>query len=751
MARTALFSIGLAALVAWNWARLEHPHPSLSWLALMIALGVAPALVPYRRWRPWAGAVGVFVAASVALEVYRPWAVGRLASRGTSGFLDFYDVLVPFDRTVHPLMHGVVLLAVCVFSLLCALAVASRRPVAATFALVAGAGWPATIRPGSDDILRGAVLLGAALVLVAWLKPGARRAPPQVLAGTALVLAALILSSSSAIARSQFVGWQNWDFYNRPDKPVSVEYVWRANYKGIHFPVKRTRVLTVHAPERSAYWRVTTLDSFADNVWDQDPRPVSPPRVGGQDLLTGDILLPERARNPALWTRVDVRIDALRDYHLAGPTGPVAYDVTSLRDSVLYEAGGIAVLPRPASRNDEYTVWGYQPQPTPAQLARVRADYPLEIAYGGLYLTVDRGRAVPPFGFPGRADLMRREFSSYPGMAPYKPLYETARRIAGKAKNPYAATVALEAWLRSGGGFTYDETPPQVAGMPPLVAFVTKTKRGYCQHFAGAMALMLRYLGIPARVAAGFTSGNYDTARGTWRVYDRNAHTWVEVWFPGYGWLSFDPTPGRGNLGGPYTSSSISFDALGAEKVLAASALAAKHLLRFELGHPGKPGRGDLGPALPGDIAKGRGGGSSANGGGTAGIVLVSVIGLALLFVAFKLVRRRRRYLTGDPRRIAGACRRELVEYLLDQGADVPSSASLAELRNLVRRQTGVDPRAFVDAVGLARFGPASIAPTAARSAKRELRAVRRRLRRAVPIYARVRGLVSPRSLIAGS
>src|SRR5204863_3849194 len=115
--------------------------------------------------------------------------------------------------------------------------------------------------------------------------------------------------------------------------------------------------------------------------------------------------------------------------------------------------------------------------------------------------------------------------------------------------------------------------------------FVTRTKAGYCQHFAGAMALMLRYLGIPARVAAGFTSGSYDSQKHEWRVYDRNAHTWVEVWFKGYGWLPFDPTPGRGNLSGPYTSSSVSFDASSAEKILAESAMAGS-LLRYELGHP---------------------------------------------------------------------------------------------------------------------------------------------------------------------
>src|SRR5688500_14343072 len=73
------------------------------------------------------------------------------------------------------------------------------------------------------------------------------------------------------------------------------------------------------------------------------------------------------------------------------------------------------------------------------------------------------------------------------------------------------------------------------------------------------MALMLRYLGIPARVAAGFTSGALDSEESTWTVTDRNAHTWVEVWFRGYGWLPFDPTPARGRLAGAYTSASLGF------------------------------------------------------------------------------------------------------------------------------------------------------------------------------------------------
>ena len=75
---------------------------------------------------------------------------------------------------------------------------------------------------------------------------------------------------------------------------------------------------------------------------------------------------------------------------------------------------------------------------------------------------------------------------------------------------------------------------------------------------------MLRMLGIPARVAAGFVSGDLDEDTGVWTVTDRDAHTWVEVWFPTFGWLSFDPTPGRGNLDEAYSVSSEAF-ALGTE------------------------------------------------------------------------------------------------------------------------------------------------------------------------------------------
>ena len=86
------------------------------------------------------------------------------------------------------------------------------------------------------------------------------------------------------------------------------------------------------------------------------------------------------------------------------------------------------------------------------------------------------------------------------------------------------------------------------------------TRLGYCQHYAGAMAVMLRLLGVPARVAVGFTAGTWKG--GVWTVTDHQGHAWVEAWFDGFGWLAFDPTPGRGTLSAVYTLASDSADAV---------------------------------------------------------------------------------------------------------------------------------------------------------------------------------------------
>ena len=92
-----------------------------------------------------------------------------------------------------------------------------------------------------------------------------------------------------------------------------------------------------------------------------------------------------------------------------------------------------------------------------------------------------------------------------------------------------------------GDDFTYTESPPVSA--ENLDGFLFDAKTGYCQQYSGAMALLLRMGGVPARVSTGFTAGSFDKASKEYVVRDFDAHSWVEVWYPGIGWVTWDPTP----------------------------------------------------------------------------------------------------------------------------------------------------------------------------------------------------------------
>jgi hypothetical protein len=128
-------------------------------------------------------------------------------------------------------------------------------------------------------------------------------------------------------------------------------------------------------------------------------------------------------------------------------------------------------------------------------------------------------------------------------------------------------------------------------------------------------------------------------------------------------------------------------------------------------------------------------------------LLLVLCAGLALLVIAVKLVARRGRYVTRDPRRVAAACRRELADFLLDQRIEGARSATMHELGELVRYELSVEPDAFVAAATAARFGPPEGAPEAARAARRELRRLLRQIRSRLELHERARGVLSLRSL----
>src|SRR3954471_19361135 len=158
MARTAALCAGPATLLAWSWLRLAHPHAGASTALWLIALGVAPALLPRPRQRLLALVPASVLALHTALGVWIFHPLGLLGRFG-AGFLEFYDVKLPFAAATHPRMDGVVLVALFASCAVVAQAVAARKPVLAAVAIVVAAGWPATLLSGADDLSRGVALL----------------------------------------------------------------------------------------------------------------------------------------------------------------------------------------------------------------------------------------------------------------------------------------------------------------------------------------------------------------------------------------------------------------------------------------------------------------------------------------------------------------------------------------------------------------------------------------------------------------
>ncbi len=121
-------------------------------------------------------------------------------------------------------------------------------------------------------------------------------------------------------------------------------------------------------------------------------------------------------------------------------------------------------------------------------------------------------------------------------------IVELSRRVTRGADTPYAKAAAIQAYLRDPDNFTYDVQQRPGNGYQALVNFLTVDKRGYCEQFASAMAVMARVNGIPSRVAVGFLPGTRTGDR--YDVYVRDMHAWPELYFTGYGWVRFEPTPG---------------------------------------------------------------------------------------------------------------------------------------------------------------------------------------------------------------
>ena len=131
-------------------------------------------------------------------------------------------------------------------------------------------------------------------------------------------------------------------------------------------------------------------------------------------------------------------------------------------------------------------------------------------------------------------------------------VYTEAQRVTAAGRSDYHRALLLQDYFRLDGGFRYDLDVHSDVGIDSLEEFLFDVRAGYCQQFASAYAAMARSVGLPTRVAVGFTWGEWDPERGEQGAYvvrGEHAHAWPEVYFAGTGWVRFEPTPGRGAPG----------------------------------------------------------------------------------------------------------------------------------------------------------------------------------------------------------
>jgi hypothetical protein len=142
-------------------------------------------------------------------------------------------------------------------------------------------------------------------------------------------------------------------------------------------------------------------------------------------------------------------------------------------------------------------------------------------------------------GYPPAVQL---NYLQLPRLDPRIPAL--AEQITAQADNNYDRARAMEGYLQTHYGYTLQLS--RTVSHDPLAEFLFERRRGHCEYFASSMAIMLRTLRIPSRVVNGFRMGEFNDLTSQYLVRESDAHSWVEAYFPGYGWVSFDPTPAGG-------------------------------------------------------------------------------------------------------------------------------------------------------------------------------------------------------------
>jgi transglutaminase-like putative cysteine protease len=473
--------------------------------------------------------------------------------------------------------------------------------------------------------------------------------------------------------------------------------------------------MNVRSDERH-YWKVETLDRFDGFRWVRSG-------VGRGNSP----MLPEPYREA--WEssfRVTIRELDTDRFAIAG----TALRIRGAEPVVVpSEDGTVEAVADSLDEGDSYTVDAYVPDPTPAQMRAAPRDPGFRLPYVPGELVPNTHVFLPPPGVtaldgvgqagdaartaaPGYVPATRKEILD----SPYARVLRLARRLAAGQPTAYDIVIAVQRHLRS--EYTYSERPPSQEF--PLAAFLFEDRIGYCQQFSGAMALMLRMLGIPARVAAGFTPGSYNRDTGEYRVRDLDAHSWVEVWFTGVGWVPFDPTPSvapaesqssaDASASGGATDAGETQDPVGGRSSTALSERA---------GGPGAPQAGPQDPAVESWMAV---------------VALLLLASLVIAVVRLRALVRRRRAADGEDPEVAA-----LRRLLARTGEAAPPRLTLTELEARLARRGSDGAARYARMLRERRFAPrGGSAPDAA--ARRELR---RALTRGRGLRARVAALAA--------
>jgi transglutaminase-like putative cysteine protease len=548
--RLATFA-ALALYGTLRWGSLMKPAPGgrlLGLAATTVAL-VALAQALRGRGRVLLGLLGIAAVISTLAFSGVPLAwITHLRFAATAnaigeGLSALPRVLVPYlgvntwIRTVITLGAGVLLLDAALVVALASGAPSEGRRALAAVPLIALAAVPSTLVAPQVPYLQGLVLF-ALIAAFIW-GERVRRSEARVTVGLAALAAVGGMIVAPALDRhAAWIDYQG--LAGRLVGAHTESFDWTQRYGPLRWPRTGHDVLGVQAAHPD-YWKAENLDLFDGRGW----------ALGSIESTGGQVGVD--ASSIARWTQqLRVTLHGMKTSEVIG-AGISAAPAHLPSSPIAGPSPGTWLAGSELGPGDSYDVTTYAPHPSAAALAAAGTAYPddgLLPAYLSLGVPVAHPQPgappvqqviFPPFGTsialayaPSSADPAAALANS-----PYARGYTLSRRLLHAAPTPYAYVLAVERYLSK--GFSYDENPRP--SRYPLESFLFMSHRGYCQQFAGAMALLLRMGGVPARVATGFTPGIYNRDTHSWVVSDLDAHAWVEAWFPHYGWVRFDPTP----------------------------------------------------------------------------------------------------------------------------------------------------------------------------------------------------------------